>query len=336
MQPGDLMTTLPTLTVSTDISRKSVDLSIIIAHRGAPMGLWMTIENCITDLAGTGLTYEFRVLSNGIEKLDDDEVRIRHFMAKADCYGEYAHSVEPMAPPVARQILTENANGRYLFFFDNHCMVVPGYFKRAMESMEKYGIEFLHSTTRFFAGEGTDYSYHLSLKRDFWTEKPYREPQDSENPYRIATAGHGGFVVRTETWKEIGGYFQGYEGYGGEETSTDLKVWRMGKEVWIDPKVIHLHWGGKRVYDRHFTDGYYFNMFTSAYLIGGEKWLYTVFKSSMQNTRFVKKAEKQVSLYDIMTKAQTQAKNYADWINLRSTRTLDEVLRYFEQQGIPY
>jgi Glycosyl transferase family 2 len=301
------------------------------------MGLWMTIESCMMDLADTnGLTYEIRVCSNGSEKLDDDEVRIKHFTEKAGCHGEYTHSVQAMSPPSARQILTDNANGRYLFFFDNHCMVVPGYFRRALESMQKYGIDYLHSSSRFFAGEGTDYSYHLSLKRDFWTEKPYREPQSASIPYRIATAGHGGFVVRTATWKEIGGYYQGFEGYGGEETSTDLKAWRMGKEVWIDPQLVHLHWSGKREYDRHFTDGYYFNMLSAAYIVGGEKWLFTVLKSAMLSTRFVNKKEPQSTLLDIMRRAQTKATNYAHWVDLRSTRTLDEVITHFQRENIPY
>ena len=300
------------------------------------MGLWMTIESCIVDLSSVNnLTYEFRICTNGEEKLEDDEVRIKHFLGKAGCCGEYTHSVQAMSPPAARQMLTENANGRFLFFFDDHCMVVPGYFRRALESMAG-GIDYLHSTTRFFAGEGTDYSYHLSLKRDFWTEKPYHEPQDADRPYRIATAGHGGFAVTAKAWREIGGYYQGFEGYGGEETSTDLKAWRMGKEVWIDPKMVHLHWSGKRGYDRHFTDGYYFNMFSAAYIVGGERWLHTVFKSASGSTRFINKSGPQISLLDLLQRAQRTASNYANWVNLRSTRTLDQVLEYFALHNIPY
>jgi hypothetical protein len=301
------------------------------------MGLWMTIESCMMDLAGTGYTYEFRVYSNGSPEMDEDELRIKHYIGDSGHHGEYTHSVESVAPPVARHELTLNANGKYLFFFDNHCMVVPGYFRRAIESMEDTGIDYLHSSTRFYNGDnGKDYSYHLSLKRDFWTEKPYKEPQDSSRPYRIATAGHGGFVVRTSTWKEIGGYYEGFEGYGGEETSTDLKAWRMGKEVWIDPQLVHMHWGGKRVYDRHFTDSYYFNMFSSAYIVGGDKWLSTVFKSAGFSTRFVNKSGPQVSLFSIMQRAQTKATGYARWVEQNSVHTLDEVIQRFETDSIPY
>jgi hypothetical protein len=329
------MAALPVLLPLQVASHKPVDISIIIAHRGAPMGLWMTIESCILDLENTGFTFEFRICCNGTPKLNEDEEKIKHFLGKSGWHGEFVHVAEAMAPPSARQLVTEDANGTYLFFFDNHCMVRPGYFRRALQTMEN-GVDYLHSSVRFFAGEGIDYSYHLCLKRDFWTEKPYRVPQDPENPYRIATAGHGGFAVRTKLWKEIGGYYQGFDGYGGEECSTDLKAWRFGKEVWIDPQVVHVHWGGKRDYDRHFTDGYYFNMFSSAYLVGGEKWLYTVFKSASGSTRFVKKDAPRKSLFDLMSSAQNRARQQAAWINERSVRTLDEALEYFEKEGIPY
>lgn len=331
------MTTLPSFVPSAALQASTpVDLSIIIAHRGPAMGLWMTVESCMMDLADTGLTYEFRVCANGMDKLTEDDERVKHFLEKSGHAGEFLHVAQAMSPPGARQLVAENANGKSLFFFDNHCMVYPGYFKRAVTSMHEYGIEYLHSSTRFFTGEGTDYSYRLSLKRDFWTEKPYKAPQDEENPYRIATAGHGGFVVRTAAWREIRGYFEGFAGYGGEETYTDLKAWLLGKEVWIDPKLIHLHWAGKRSYDRHFTDDYYKNSFMSAFLIGGERWLHTVFKSMSQSTRFVDKTKPVTTLFDLMVQAQMQSREHAQWISSKRVRTLDELLEKFKTESIPY
>lgn len=300
------------------------------------MGLWMTLESCMLDLEGSGLTYEFRVCSNGADKIADDDARTKHWVEKHGNLGEFSHIVEPTAPPCARQMLTENANGRFLFFFDNHCMVVPGYFRRGIESMEKYGINYLHSSTRFFSGEGTDYSYHLCLARDFWTEYPYRTPHNADNPYRVAVAGHGGFAVRATTWKEIGGYFQGFEGYGGEETSTDLKAWCLGTEVWIDPKMVHLHWSGQRAYDRHFTDDYYRNSFMAAYIVGGERWLHTVFKGQAKCTRFVNKTKPTVPLFDLLVQAQERATRYAKWVDSKRLTTLDTLLKRFVQEDIPH
>lgn len=324
---------LPSLAISSALTKRPTDISIIIAHRGPEIGLWMTLESCMMELDQTPLSYEFRICVNGIDTLTEDLKRIKHYTEKTGHMGEFLHVVQPMSPPAARQIVTENANGRYLFFFDNHCLPTRGYFTRGVESMDSLGIDFLHSTTRFFAGEGTNYEYKLSLKRDFWTLEPYREPV-SEQPYRIAAAGHGGFAVRDSAWKEVGGYFQGFDGYGGEETYTDLKFWLLGKEVWIDPKLIHMHWAGKRDYNRHFTDAYYTNMFMSANCIGGEQWLSKVFQSATNCTRFVNKAEPPTPLYDLMVRAVNVSKGHAKWIAERRTRTLDQLLQWFADNNI--
>lgn len=325
---------MPSLIPSAALQTKPVDISIVIAHRGPEIGLWMTIESCIMDLADSGLTYEFRICANGIEEISEDLKRIKHYTDKAGYLGEFLHAVEPLSPPAARQVVTEHANGKYLFFFDNHCMPTRGYFRRGVDVMDAYGIDFLHSTTRFFAGEGTNYEYKLSLRRDFWTLEPYREPVNTHQPYRIAVAGHGGFAVRTSAWKEAGGYWEGFEGYGGEETYTDLKFWLLGKQVWIDPKMIHMHWAGKREYTRHFTDSYYLNMFMSANLIGGEQWLSKVFNSAAQCTRFVNKEKPCTPLYDLLVQATNKSKEHAKWIAERRTKTLDELLQWFEANKI--
>lgn len=327
---------MPNLVPSTPTVKNPVDISIIIAHRGPEMGLWMTIESCIMDLEGTGLSYEFRICANGIDKISDDLKRIKHFTEKTGHMGEFLHVVQPTAPPSARQMVTENANGRYLFFFDNHCLPQAGYFRRGVDVMDAHHIDFLHSTTRFFAGEGTNYSYKLSLKRDFWTLEPYREPKDQNEPYRIACAGHGGFAVSNSFWKKIGGYFEGFAGYGGEETYTDLKAWRMGGEVWIDPKFIHYHWAGERIYKRHFTDDFFKNMYMSANCIGGDEWLARVFASTTRCSRFIPTGVKPTPIYDLMLEAQKKSRNHAKWINDNSTRSLNDVLEYFNQEGIPY
>jgi hypothetical protein len=326
---------IPSLVPSSGLQvSKPVDVSVIIAHRGPEMGLWFTIESCIMDLERSGLTYEFRICANGIEKVTEDLTRIKHYTEKTGHVGEFLHVEQPMSPPTARQMITENANGKYLFFFDNHCLPTPGYFTRGVNSMDIHDIDFLHSTTRFFQGEGTNYEYKLSLKRDFWTLEPYREPAHNLLPYRIGVAGHGGFAVRNSAWKECGGYWQGFEGYGGEETYTDLKFWLLGKQVWIDPQFIHLHWAGERAYTRHFTDDYYKNMFMAAKLIGGDEWLARVFGSATKCTRFIKKGQIVTPMYDLMIAAETKTQEHAKWIAARRTRTLDELLVWFKENNV--
>jgi hypothetical protein len=321
----------------SSLQTKPCDVSVIIAHRGPEIGLWLTIESCIMDLEPSGLSYEFRICANDVERLTEDMKRIKHWTEKTEHVGEFLQVAQPMAPPSARQIVTENANGKYLFFFDNHCMPTRGYFKRGVESLQREGVKYLHSATRFFQGEGLNLDYKLSLKRDFWTLEPYRDtPNGTVDPYRVACSGHGGFAVRKETWQKIGGYFQGYIGYGGEETGTDLKVWRMGEEVWLDPQFIHLHWSGERVYSRHFNDDYYRNMLMCANIVGGDKWMHTVFNSMTHCTRFVKKGEPVTPLYDLLVQAEEMSTPYAKWVNLHSVMTLDEVLEHFKKIGVRY
>lgn len=324
---------MPSLVPSSTLTAKPVDISIIIAHRGPEMGLWMTIESCIMDLQNTNLSYEFRICVNGEAILSEDLKRIKHYTEKTGHIAEFLHVVQPLSPPTARQLVTESANGKYLFFFDNHCLPTAGYFARGVQVMDAKNIDFLHSTTRFFAGEGTNYEYKLSLKRDFWTLEPYREPSCNE-PYRIAVAGHGGFAVRNSAWKECGGYWQGFEGYGGEETYTDLKFWLLGKEVWIDPQFIHMHWAGQRAYTRHFTDDYFVNMFMSAHCIGGEEWMHRVFGSSMRCSRFVRGGQVATPMYDLLNAAEEKSKEHAKWIAERRTKTLDELLAWFAENNI--
>lgn len=326
---------MPKLVPSSALQeQKPCDVSVIIAHRGPEMGLWFTIESCIIDLERSGLSYEFRICANGIDKYSEDLTRVKHYVERTGHVGEFLHVAQPLSPPAARQIVTENANGRYLFFFDNHCIPTPGYFARGVSTMDSRGIDFLHSTTRFFAGEGTNYEYVLSLKRDFWSLRPQREPLTPLAPYRIAVAGHGGFAVRNSAWKETGGYWEGFEGYGGEETYTDLKFWLLGKEVYLDPQMIHMHWAGERAYTRHFTDDYYRNMFMAARLIGGDEWLHRVFSSSVKCTRFVKKDQPVTAMYDLMEQAQKKTEAHAKWIAERRIKTLDELLVWFTNNGI--
>jgi hypothetical protein len=325
---------LPSLVPSSGLQARPVDVSVIIAHRGPEMGLWFTIESCMIDLERSGLSYEFRICVNGEEMISEDLRRIKHFTEKTGHMGELLHVAQPMSPPTARQMVTENANGKYLFFFDNHCLPTPGYFRRGVSMMDAQNIDFMHSTTRFFHGEQIHYEYKLSLKRDFWTLAPYLDALNPDLPYRVAVAGHGGFVVRNSAWKECGGYWQGFEGYGGEETYTDLKFWMLGKEVWIDPQMVHFHWAGERQYSRHFTDDYYKNMFMSANLIGGDEWLHRVFSSATRCTRFVKKGQTATPMYDLMVEAQSKTKEHAKWIAERRTRTLDELLAWFKDNGI--
>lgn len=330
-----------------------MDISIIIAHRdvnefpctsckdgkafnaasSAPLGLWATVHSIMEDLTNLpDVTYEFCIAVNGVEKFHADTQAVLHWLNLAGKLKWAGHSVEPQAPPVARQQCVEQSTGKYLFFFDNHILVKPGYFKRALESMVRYDMDMLHSTTRFFFGEKDCYHYNLKLAKNFWAEAVF-EPQCPE-PYQIAAGGHGGFVVKADVWREVGGYgWSNFAGYGGEELYFDLKMWLLGKKNWLDPKLLHYHYAGNRGYKRHYTDEFFVNMMGVANIIGGSAWLYRV-QDSFTNKFFKRNTGK--SIFDLMMLAQSRSAEHAEWLAAKRIMTLDELLVFFEREGIAH
>lgn len=313
---------------------KAVDFSIIIPSRGAGLGLWSTIHSCEIDLKGSEYSYDYVIVTNGEDKLHGDTQRILDFLKHAGKLGYHFHSKEPMSPPSAREKGAFTANGKILFFFDNHCLVDRDYFKYAMQDFEQYpDMDMLHSTTMFYTGEQTCYEYKLQLETNFWASaKP--EPKFTDRPYRIAAGGHGGFAVRQDAWFEVGGYWDGFIGYGGEESYYDLKMALLGKTNWIDPRVIHYHYAGDRGYSRHYTDDYYTNMMACANIIGGEKWLYKVYESFAAGTYPRVMSDK--TMFDLLMEARNRSNKHAAFLASRRIRTLDEQLEFFKQNDISF
>lgn len=312
-----------------------VDVSIIIAHRGPEMGLWMTIESCEMALRDSALTYEFVVVVNGEDRLSEDLLRQRHFLSQTGRLADFIHIPEAQSPPSARQIGSWSAKGEFLFFLDNHCIVEPRYFIRAVTQMRTKGIGMLHSTTRFWSGENTWYEYRMAFKRHFWVDMAHEEPRDATEPYRVGIAGHGGFAVTRKLWDKVDGYWMGFQGYAGEEPYFDMKCWMMGGEVWIDPQMVHRHWSGKRGYNRHYTDDYISNLLMAAHIIGGEKWMYDVSDSFQKANRLLPgENRKPKPIIDLIEAAYVRSKDRAEWVKAHSVRSFDECLTHFAEAGI--
>lgn len=319
------------------------DFDIVIAHRGDAMGLWLTIHSCEIDLARSGFDYRYLICVNGEEnsknsfttdlgKMNIDTSRVIEFCSGSGKLGHLTVLQESIAPPTARQICTEHSDAKYMFFLDNHCLVSRDYFKRAVMDFEKYDMDMLHSTTKFYEGpieSNLCYEYKLKLDYNFWAEaQPL--PQFGYKPYRIAAGGHGGFAVKSDVWREVGGYWKGFNGYAGEEMQVDLSYAMLNKTNYIDPLMIHYHYAGSRGYSRHYTPEYYRNMLMCANIIGGDKWMYKVYESF--STKFIQPLK--ISMYDILLQAETRSRDYAAEFATRRVRTLDEQLRYFRDNDI--
>lgn len=311
-----------------------IDFTIVIAHRGDGLGLWATITSCELDLEGSGYKWNYVLVINGEEKIAVDVQTQILKMQQCGKLRDYIHRPEALSPPTARGIGAETANGKYLAFFDNHCLLKPGYFKRAMTNMEKYEMDMLHSTTRYYLDAEFCYQYKLEprITQNFWgdaTDTPF----DPENPYQIGVCGHGGFLVRRSVWEEVGGYGPAYlfEGYGGEEMTFDLKMWLLGKKNWIDPQMIHYHWNGVRGYPRHFSPEYYRNMMMSAYVIGGEKWSTTVYMSFLKESK-----SRQVELFELLMDAQERGRGAKEILDRQRSMSLDDLLLYFKAHNVQH
>lgn len=307
-----------------------MELSIIIPHRGNPLGLWATVHSCQADLERAGKDYNFVIVTNG-EKVSLETESTIKFLKDEGRLKEHLHFDEPVAPPAARQRGAAVADGRLLCFFDNHCLVGRQYFERAILDFERGDIDSLHSTTVFYNGQGRHYHYRLKLKYNFWGESvmiPYHEFK----PYHCAAGGHGGFIVKRSVWEEVGGYGpeELLQGYGGEELMFDLKLWRWGKKVAIDPKVVHYHYTGDRGYSRHYTDEYYVNLMVSAMVVGGQKWLDVVHDSLATPGRHLRLRARK-NIFDLYQEAYNRAAQYSHDVDAKSVMDLDELLKWFRQ-----
>lgn len=313
------------------------DISIIIAHRGNPMGLWSTVHSCIADLNHTNLDYEFCIVANGEGAFPRKSRYVLDGAMTGELYSilegldrqgslGYAKVVHGnMSAPTARQYATERATGKHLFFFDNHCLVQQGYFRKALETMGAYGFDLLHSTTSFHSGTNLHYDYKLKLDTNFWANAKF-DPKYIHRPYQCAAGGHGGFVVTSESWHQIGGYWKGFEGYAGEELTTDLQYWMRGLTVGIDPQLIHYHWAGDRGYARHFTDDYYRNLMMSAYIIGGEKQLWKTFDHFQHCTKTIS----EFTMYDLLEQAYYRSRDESKRLAGVRDYDLDEIVENFK------
>jgi hypothetical protein len=311
-------------------------ISIVIPHRGNSLGLWSTVHSCEAEFTRRPLEREYVIVSNG-EKIGRD---VDHWLKPLVDSGKakHIHHDEAVSPPKAREEGVAAASGELVFCFDNHCIVAPDYFARSIIDFDHYRVDCLHSSTRYHTSNGTDYHYRLRLPFNFWAES-VQVPESDYKPYECAAAGHGGFAVRKSVWQAVGGYGPEHllKGYAGEELIFDLKLWRLGYKVHIDPQVVHYHFAGNRGYARHYGDDYYTNLLTCAFVIGGESWLYKVYESfsglnGRQHIRIGKGR-----MFDLMVDAYDRGKEYAEHLDSIAKYTLDTLLtEVFPRNGVVF
>jgi hypothetical protein len=310
------------------LDNRQDDFTIIIAHRGDPMGLWLTVNSCETVIP-YGHKYSYVIVVNGEDTIPENTFFLKEGLEARNKCGAFIHHKSPLAPPTARQLGAEAATGKYLFFFDNHCIPQGAYFDEALSEFKgRNRVDLLHSATQDTSGGMTQYHYPLTLKDNFWVNNIAEKPAKSYT-HRIAAAGAGAFAVTKSAFDAVGGYgpIGLFEGWGGEETYLDLKMAMFDKTVWLDPCLRHYHYFGNRSYTRHNTPEFYTNLLTSSYVLGGEKWLSTVSSAIASNVGSAS------NLVDI---ARSRGAVHRAWIESNATYTLDEVLEKFKREQVAH
>lgn len=209
------------------------DIAVVIPSAGPAIGLWATIASC----EQLGLTDVHTIVSG--RPLEDP-----HYVMSTNGI-DLLHSEELLIPPVARNraaefALAANPAARYLLFLDDHVCV-----DRAIaDTIRQLDKPILHFGYQPSVGKVQRY-YHfvgsVSMVEGDYTREPLRW-----EPYRVSSFCHCAMAVRVDTWLDLGGYPDWYEGFGGEEASFGLYAWSRGHEVWTDPRVVNYHFSARK------------------------------------------------------------------------------------------
>ena len=217
-------------------------ISICIPSRGPTIGIWATIAGMTCALEYAGKKFEFCVLINGKE-LDE---YTENLLNKVGAHWE--HKTEAIPYPQARNHVARMAQGKIIIFSDDHCIPAYNFF----DLLDLNRADVLHATYHPFV-ESYRY-YHQFLTPEF-KRGEYSITPASSLPYYVATANQGLLAVRKEAWLKIGGYWEGFPGYGQDECWLDLKAWEVGCKVMLDPRLRYWHFSvRKRDYDRPRSD----------------------------------------------------------------------------------
>lgn len=305
-------------------------VSVVIAHRGDPLGLWATLCSCEEQFAENGFEHEYAIISNG-QREQPHVKEYSHRLEKAKRLRLYHHRDAPMSPPSARQMGANAATGDIICFLDNHCFLGPHFFARAVLDLDKYGYDMLHGAVQYVPYGPYAYHYKLRLDKNFWGYDVLI-PQHNYYPYQIAMAGHGAFFVTSDAWKATGGYWDGFVGYAGEESYLDLKFGLMGRKVVLDPKIAHHHYASARDYPRHFSDDYWRNLLMAANIIGGEVWMERVAANALHATR----AKSSKTIFDLTVEAYERSRDHAEWMAANRLMPLEELLNQYRQHLVAF
>ena len=191
------------------------------------MGLWATIA--AAEMSGLD---KFVCVVNG-QPLGELHLKM------AECGIDIRHSLEPLIPPVARNLGALGAKSEYLLFLDDHVLINKG----VVRSIQEIDADIWHCAYKPFVAEAISYYGFTGI--DSMVQGNYVRTPHSKLPHRIGSFTANCFAVKRKTWEALGGYWDTYQGFGGEEASFDLQAWAKGYEVWLDPTICVHHYSAR-------------------------------------------------------------------------------------------
>ena len=334
--------------------KPSIDI-VIPHHRGLftpgqpTPGLSLTVMSIEAELRDSGLDYRYFVVNNGNPQTGDERDCLNLFLEYLDTTGHVGKVFEipeAMSPPNARNLGAAAGSAELLFFFDDHISLGPGFFGNILSTFEVTGCAAVFPRMYGLVEHPEKRVYHhrLTLDKNFWGVPSFDAYAPSA--YRVASANHGAFGIRRSAWNEVGGYWDGFVGWGGEEAELNLKLNLLDKAVYLDPRAEHWHHfspPGKYTYSRP-PEQTFTNYFCAANIIGGQRWAQKV-ADSIQS-RFVKGAVNkaptetlaQIPRYmeGLLAEAVARSATQAKWMAAHRKRTLDEQLALFQREGVAH
>lgn len=218
-------------------------LSIVIPVRGKANELWFTLQGLLH--AGFQDQVEILVVDND----PSQEVReVCEYFSRPML--RYIEAGEIKGVNYPRSVGADNARGQWLMMLDSHVLMEPGSYTTILNRIKKdcYPPRSLVHCGVSFGAPAVWGSYRLTLETNFWGTWHYLVRPEAKQPYPIAATGNWAFITRLEDWRFCGGFNEAFRGYGGDEIYLQLKFWRAGGQVLLDPLLKGSHWSGPRSY----------------------------------------------------------------------------------------
>lgn len=306
-------------------------LSIVIPVRNEAANLWFTLHG----LAFQGLSgVEIVVADNGGVGSKDVEQVTRRFGPPA----RYVLADATASVNHPRNAGAAAARGSWLLFLDAHVLLSPAALALLRQRIDQGAypdralvhLPLLREDRHVAFGH-----YRLTLEEDFWGRwGPF--VRQTEVPYRIAATGNYALLTRKVDFDAVRGFNPGFVGYGGDEVYFQLKYWRLGGAVWLEPLVRAAHYGGPRGYIQRPAEVLR-NIALGARVVVGPE-LVPRFGDALLSTYAASAADgERATLARALAAGVTAAEESGEaaWLEGTAALSFDEVRKRWREEGVP-